>query len=582
MVGSLVGYLQGMLPASVMARLAPLLAARGPMLGMVGGALGLALVAVFALWSWNSGYAVLYAGLSGEEGGRTLAELAKLNIPYKITEGGRVILVPASEVGRARLQLAARGVPKQEGDEWAVLDNESLGVSPFVEQVHYVRGVESALSRTVRDIDGVISAKVSLAVPKETDFLGTAPKPSASVLLRLRPGTELSSAQVDGIVGLVASSVPGLSRDNVTIVDQTGRQLSADGSTGLGQAPQQLELSRAITRRYEATITDLLVPILGRGNFRVSADADIDFSQAKESLVTYGASHILSQDETTHSRTGDGEDSGGIPGALSNRKPDNPSTASPPQQQPQTDAKDQDQTDNSQPKPPPPKEQPTSNDIHKTTNYDLDRTVQYRERPSWTLKAISVAVLLNNASGKPMPADKMDAVKKLVSSAIGAGQNPHITVVDLPFEDLTQATIVPGAPWWTQPWVGGVEQNAMLAVAGLLALFGGVLPLLKRVGAPGFKVAGPAGRAAGGGGAAAGAGRAAGPGGGPAAPGQAQNQRFAGNLSEPAAKILAAAQDVFSIEAETVQTLVNNDPARTAQVIRGWIASDRNSLKQAS
>lgn len=575
MVGSLVGIFQRVLPAGVMARLAPLLAARGPLVAMVGGAAGLALVAVIALWSWSSGYSVLYAGLSGEEGGRTLAELAKLNIPYKISEGGRVILVPSSEVGRARLQLAARGVPKQESDEWAVLDNESLGVSPFVEQVHYVRGVESALSRTVRDIDGVISAKVSLGVPKETDFLGTAPKPSASVLLRLRPGTELTSAQVDGIVGLVASSVPGLGRENVTIVDQTGRQLSANGKDGLGQAPQQLELSRAITRRYESTITDLLVPILGRGNFRVSADADIDFSQSKESLVTYGASHILSQDETTHTRTGDGEDSGGIPGALSNRKPDNPSTAAPPQQNQQPQDQGQDQN-GSPPKPPPPKEQPpASNDVHKTTNYDIDRTVQYRERPSWTLKAISVAVLVNNASGKPMPAEKMDAVKKLASSAIGAGQNPHITVVDLPFEDLNQVATVPGAPWWTEPWVGGVEQNAMLALAGLLALFGGVLPLLRRVGAGGLRAAAAGGRAAGGG-----AARAGGPGGG-GGPNQ-PNPRIPGNLSEPAAKILAAAQDVFSIEAETVQTLVNNDPARTAQVIRGWIAGDRNSLKQAS
>jgi flagellar M-ring protein FliF len=576
--------LQGILPAGVMTRLGPLLAARGMALGMVGGACGLALLAVLALWSWSSGYSVLYAGLSGEEGGRTLAELQKLNIPYKITEGGRVILVPSSDVGRAHLQLAARGVPKQDSDEWAILDNESLGVSPFVEQVHYVRGVESALSRTVRGIDGVLSAKVSLAIPKDTDFLGTAPKPGASVLLRLRPGTELTTAQVDGIVGLVASSVPGLTRENVTIVDQTGRQLSANGKDGIGQAPQQLELSRAITRRYEATITDLLVPVLGRGNFRVSADADIDFSQSKESLVKYGASHVLSQDETTHMRTGDGDEGGGIPGALSNRRPDTPATGPANQNNNQAAAQDQPDQNGNQPaaKPAPaPKEQPpAANDSHKTTSYDIDRTVQYLEHPSWTLKAISVAVLVNNASGKPLPAERMDAVKKLAASAVGAGQNPKITVVDLPFEDLTQAAIVPGAPWWTEPWVNGVEQNAMLALAGLLALFGGVLPLLRRVTAGGPRVVGSAGaaRASGGGGGAPGA--APGRGGAPGMAGPAP--RMPANLSEPAAKILAAAQDVFSIEAETVQTLVNNDPARTAQVIRGWIAGDRNSLKQAS
>ena len=582
-MASLVGILQGILPAGVMARLAPLLAARGPVLGLAAAALGLTVLGLVVLWSWGSGYSVLYAGLSSDEGGRTLAELQKLNIAYRITEGGRVILVPTSDVGRARLQLAARGVPKQDGDEWAILDNESLGVSPFVEQVHYVRGVESALARTVREVDGVVSAKVSLAMPKDTDFLGNTPKPSASVLLRLRPGVELSSAQVDGIVGLVASSVPGLSRDNVTIVDQTGRALSAAGKDGLQQVPQQLELARAITHRYETTITDLLVPVLGRGNFRVSADADIDFSQSKESLVKYGTSHVLSQDETSHTRTGDGSDqAGGIPGALSNRRPENPTTtAAPPAPQPPTAPATQGQPGATpQPQPPAP---PSSNDNHKTTNYDIDRTVQYFERPSWNLRSISLAVLVNNASGKPLPPERIDAVKTLVTSAIGAAQNPHITVVDLPFESLAERAVAPGAPWWTAPWMTGVEQNALLALAGILALLGGVFPLLRRVAPAGVGGRVPAGAAAAAMRAAA-AGGAVGSGPGNAAAGAPNRVQGIGgrDLTDPAARILAAAQDVFSIEAETVQTLVNNDPARTAQVIRGWIASDRNSLKQAS
>ena len=109
---------------------------------------------------------MLFAGLSGEEGGRAIAELQKLNVPYRITDGGRVILVPEADVGFARLQLAARGVPKQDGDQWALFDNESLGVSPFAEQVHYARAVETALAHTVRDVDGVVSATVKLALPK--------------------------------------------------------------------------------------------------------------------------------------------------------------------------------------------------------------------------------------------------------------------------------------------------------------------------------------------------------------------------------------------------------------------------------
>jgi flagellar M-ring protein FliF len=262
-----VAFLDAINPQTLLERIRPILGNRTRATILGGGAAAATLVALAALWFWGSSYAVLYAGLSGEEGGRAIAELQKLNIPYQITEGGRVIEVPASEVGRARLQLAARGVVKKDGDECAVLDNESLGVSPFVEQVHYVRGIETALSRTVGDVDGVVSAKVTLALPKETSFLSDSPKPSASVLVRLRPGTALTGAQVTGLVGLVASSVSGLARDHVTVVDQSGTVLNPNGDDVAMQAPQQLELTHEINHRYETLITDLLVPVLGRGKF---------------------------------------------------------------------------------------------------------------------------------------------------------------------------------------------------------------------------------------------------------------------------------------------------------------------------
>ena len=171
-----------------MERVGPALSGRGWFTLAAGGAVAASVLAIVYLWSGNSSNAVLYAGLSGEEGGRVINELQKLNIPYRITEGGRVILVPATDVGQARLQLAARGVPKQDHDEWALLDNEALGVSPFVEQVHYVRGIEAALSRTVGGVEGVSSAKVTVALPKQTGFLADQPKPSASVMVRLRHG----------------------------------------------------------------------------------------------------------------------------------------------------------------------------------------------------------------------------------------------------------------------------------------------------------------------------------------------------------------------------------------------------------
>ena len=369
----------------------------------------------------------------------------------------------------------------------------------------------------------------------------------------------------------------------MTIVDQTGRALSAAGKDGLQAVPQQLEWRGQIARRYETTITDLLVPVFGRGNFRVSADADIDFSQSKESLVKYGQQPCAEPGRDGPCRTPATAaiPAAGIPGALSNSRPVNPTTQAPQPQPPQNQQNGQNQQTAQQPaavaeSAPPSSRQPQDH--------------QLRHRPHDAVScsgrrgicaSISLAVLVNNASGKPLPAERMSAVKTLVASAIGAGQNPHITVVDLPFETVGEHISVPGAPWWTEPWVAGVEQNGLLALAGMLALFGGVLPLLRRVTSPPVRVA-----AAGVGGRAGGVTGVAGVGGAPGAAGASGRVQGTGarpvDLSEPAAKILAAAQDVFSIEAETVQTLVNNDPARTAQVIKGWIAGDRNSLKQAS
>jgi flagellar M-ring protein FliF len=561
-----VAFLEAINPQTILQRVRPILGGRARVAVIVGGAAAATMVVVAVLWFWGSSYAVLYAGLSGEEGGRAIAELQKLNIPYRITEGGRVIEVPASEVGRARLQLAARGVAKKDGDEWAILDNESLGVSPFVEQVHYVRGIEAALSRTVGEVDGVVSAKVTLALPKQSDFLGDSPKPSGSVLVRLRPGTILTGAQVTGIVGLVASSVPGLSRDRVTVVDQSGTVLNPNGDGIAMQAPQQFELTHELNQRYERLITDLLVPVLGRGNFRVSSDADVDFSQSKESLVKYGDSHVLSQDETIRIRGADNDQAIGIPGALSNRRPETPSTATsePPPNQTQAAQTAAPGAATTTPPPAKPAVEPTPSDTHKTTNYDIDKTVQFLEHPSWKLRGINIAVLVNNPTGSPLPADRLQSVNKLVASAIGVGQNPHVTVVDLPFEPIDAPAIGPAGPWWREPWAGAVGQNALLAVAGLLALFGGLFPLLRRlsvvqsavVAATTAKVAA-------------------------VRTGEAPADFFDPMSPRAPPRARAEPQDVFSIEAETVQTLVTHDPARTAQVIRGWIAGDRGALKRA-
>lgn len=501
-----------------------------------GAAVAATFVALMVLWSRDPDYSVLYAGLSGEQGGHAIAELQKLNISYRITEGGRVILVPTGQLGQARLQLAARGVPKTDSDAWGLLDNETLGVSPFVEQVHYVRGLEANLSHTVGELDGVLSAQVTLAMPKRTGFLADEPKPSASVLLRLAPGARMSGAQVAGVVGLIASSVPGLDRENVTVVDQDGKVLSAQSGNDMQEVPAQLAVVEQVNTRYARLIDDLLAPVVGQGNYRISVDADIDFAQSKQSLVRYGQGHVLSRDETIR----DGSEAGavgGVPGALSNRPPDTPtaSTAPPPDKNAAAPASAT-----------PPKEPEKSSgphDSHSITNYDIDKTVQYLQDAPWKLQAISVAVLLNNATGTPIPPQRIQSIKKLVELIIGVGSRREVTVIDLPFNRVVPPPVVT-APLWKEPWVQLAGQNAALAIAGLLALFGGVFPLLRWLRArpvPSFAAA--------------------------AARGGAHD------AADAAREVLGAMPGPYALNVDAVRKIVANDPGRTAQVIKEWISS---------
>ena len=526
---------------SIGARARTALAANRRVAVLGAAALAVTFVALIFLWSRDPAYSVLYAGLSGEQGGRALAELQKLNIPYQIAEGGRVILVPSGQLGQARLQLAARGVPKTDSDNWGLLDNEALGVSPFVEQVHYVRGLEANLSHTVGGLDGVLSAQVTLALPKRTGFLADEPKPSASVLLRMAPGARMSGPQVAGVVGLVASAVPGLDRDHVTVVDQDGKVLSgATDGNDVQAIPGQLAIVEQINTRYARLIDDLLMPVVGQGNYRVSVDTDIDFAQSKQSLVRYGQAHVLSQDQTIREGEAAAAAAGGVPGAMSNRPPETPtaSTAAPPEKAAV---------------PPPPGQQPGETEAktpekpsgpresHAITNYDIDKTVQYLTDAPWKLHGISVAVLINNATGAPLPAERMNSIKKLVESVIGAGARHDVTVIDMPFN---KAAVIPSSPvpLMKQAWIQLAVQNVALAIAGLLALFGGVFPLLRWLRSRPM-------------------------------PSHDAIEDLSPRPHEMGEFVGSPAASAFAVDVGAVRKIVANDPGRTAQVIKEWISS---------
>src|SRR3954452_7351187 len=189
---------------------------------------------VYAMTAWNShgDYRVLYANLADKDGGAVIAQLSQMNVPYRMSEGGAAIMVPAAQVHDLRLKLATAGLPKGSVSGYELMDSARFGQTQFQERLTAQRGLEGELTRSITSMSAVANARVHLALPNQNGFFREQQKPSASVLLTLHPGRALDRAQVAGIVHLVSSSVPEMSPKAVSVLDQSGALLTGGGDAG--------------------------------------------------------------------------------------------------------------------------------------------------------------------------------------------------------------------------------------------------------------------------------------------------------------------------------------------------------------
>ena len=281
-----------------------------------------------SLWARQPDFRVLYTNLSDRDGGAIIAALNQMNIPYQFNEGGSAIMVPANRVHDARLRLASSGLPKGSIVGFELMENQKFGATQFQEQVNYQRALEGELARSVQALSAVESARVHLAIPKPSVFLREQQKPTASVLVNLRPGQTLDRAQVSGIIHLVASSVAELPITGVSVLDQNGNLLSnsANESGNLSLDPGQLAYLHQTEQSYNRRILDILEPIVGRDNVRAQVTADLDFSQTESTAESYRpnanqAEATIRSQQTSEAKNGIQGNAQGIPGALSNQPP---------------------------------------------------------------------------------------------------------------------------------------------------------------------------------------------------------------------------------------------------------------------
>lgn len=450
-----------------------------------------ALIAIFVvliLLSRSPAYGLLFSNIEDRDGGAIVTALTQMNVPYQFSESGTAILVPKDRVHEVRLQLAGQGLPRGGGVGFELMDNTRFGASQFTEQITYQRALEGELANTIQAVHAIKTARVHLAIPRESLFVRERQAPTASVLLTLQQARTLSAGQVAAITWLVSSSVPNLSAENVSVVDQNGRLLtSPTGEAGVDGT--QRSFVNDVEQRTVQRIMTLLTPLVGAGNVRAQASAEVDFSQREKTSEVYrpnqtpGEAAVRSE-QTSASVQSRIQPPEGIPGALSNQPPANataPITTAPPLAPAQPGA-GANNTGNTAPAQTAlgagnnagQNTNPSSSQNNATINYEVDRTISHVKDATGKLQRLSVAVVINhqlNEDGEfaPVSENELQKLNSLVKDAMGysAERGDTLSIINSPFNDNSASN----PPIWKDPEYQALAMQLAQYLLIILGLF---------------------------------------------------------------------------------------------------------------
>ncbi|MGM3174328.1 flagellar basal-body MS-ring/collar protein FliF [Dickeya lacustris] len=415
---------------------------------LIASAATIAIVVALSLWARSPDYRVLYTNLSERDGGSVVSELGKMNIPYRFTESGAAIMIPADKVYETRLRLAQQGLPKGGAVGFELLDQEKFGISQFSEQINYQRALEGELARTMETLGPIQNARVHLAIPKPSLFVREQKSPSAAVTITLQPGRALDDSQINAIAYLVSSSVAGLPADKVTIVDQTGKLLTQNDGSGRDLNAAQLKYTNEIENNYQRRIEAILLPVVGAGNVHAQVTAQIDFASREQTDEQYQPNQppnqaaVRSQQVSQSDQRG-GPNVGGVPGALSNTPTPAPTApiSTPPAANANANGNTTATGTNTQTSTTGSSASQTLNSRHdQTINYEVDRTIRHTKQNTGNVQRLSVAVVVNytaGTDGKPaaMSDEQLKKIEALVREAMGFSNDrgDSLNVVNTPF-----------------------------------------------------------------------------------------------------------------------------------------------------
>lgn len=438
----------------------------------IAGAVAVGLMVFF--WSQKPDFTPLYTGLDAKGTAEATDMLRAAQIPFKLDQSTGAISVPEEHLHDARLKLAAGGAVESGRLGFEMMERDpGFGVSQFVENARYQHALEIELARTINTLRPVHDVRVHLAIPKPSAFTRQREVASASVVLDLRAGAALERNQVDAIIHLVASSIPDLSPERVTVVDQGGRMLTqSDPNSQEALSAAQFDQVRRQETSFNARIRELLEPLTGPGRVNAEVAVDLDFSVSEEARETFlNDPAKIRAEQVSQTTVASAEGAEGVPGAASNTPP-GPAAAAPAAKAPLETASSA------------------------TRNFEMDRTLQHTRQPAGRIRRLTAAVLVDHvprtgANGKvtmvPLDQATLARVEALVKEAVGfdAKRGDSVSVMNAAF---VAPEVVPPAdvPLWENPLlqnpiVRDIARFALGTLVVLVLLFAVIRPALRQI-----------------------------------------------------------------------------------------------------
>jgi len=511
---------------------------------MIGLSASIALGIAIVMWSQTPNYSLLFGKLGAKDAGNVLESLQKANIRYKLDSASGAILVPHSDLHKAKMHLAKDDLPKSGGMGFEFLKNEeSFRTSNATRYRRYIHAQEIELARTIASIKAVESARVHLAVSNKSRYIGRKSEPpKATIFLKMYGGNSLGYGQVKAIIHIVSSSITGLSSNHISVVDQNGKLLTrATLNSDQEMSDRNLDYKGRVEYGLIQKIEDIITPLVGEGRVRAKVNVSLDLTRSEQTRETYNPDYAaVAKEEVIERRSGSSGAPSGEPGAKAN----SPGQAGSVNKQNVSNI------------------QANTGSSSRIVRKRLlpDKTISHTKKASGTIRRLSIAVLVDDKHSvddegevikTPLTKAEITQIVDLIKGAVGfdATRGDVINVRNATFFTPPPVEELPELSLLEEPWLWDIVKQVLGGIAVLILIFAVLKPVLKSLANKSLQTPQLA---------------------------QAVNgdvEQGAVPQAEPTKQLIAPDQD-YEERLNYARNMVGQDPGRVAQVVKNWVSTD--------